>query len=163
MRPVFGGLVLNCLPLKPSLSAALAENFSGALHTKHKPVQSITTFAPTLMYLEMQDACTFRRAQDVETYSLVPMVMYEDFANTPLPPASKAASSSLLLFMVVCSPKYERLRCNGPQRTLLYQFALCRAHATANALNFAALNIQKCCNSRIQLSTSAVRPTSSAL
>lgn len=33
------------------------------------------------------------------TYSLVPIVIYEVFANTPLPPANKDASSSLLLFI----------------------------------------------------------------
>lgn len=31
VRPILAGLVLNCLPLKPSRSAAFAENFSGAL------------------------------------------------------------------------------------------------------------------------------------
>ena len=34
------------------------------------------------------------------TYSLVPIVIYEVLAKTPLPPASKEASSSLLLFIV---------------------------------------------------------------
>ena len=88
---------MNCLPLKPSRSAAFAENFSGCLHRS-----CFSNRGHILKGLEHRSQ-TGRAVEDRQsscrTYSFVPMLIYEDLAKTPLPPANSAASSNLLLFM----------------------------------------------------------------
>ena len=70
VRPVLAGCVLNCFPLKPSLSAAFAEIFSGCLH---RSGSAVSMYATGNVFVQARHSGMVQLKG--QAYSFVPMVI----------------------------------------------------------------------------------------